>query len=161
MKSLRDLANAGASVVVLHHCSKANDSEYRGSSDIAAGADVMVTLKSDSRAVTLELGKNRIGPLSSIRISPNFEQGLFELSQDPREERTDGTIVIKTLIANSPGITSSKIAEAVNMRKERVCKLLQEGEGHFWFTKPGPRRSKCFFVLTRSGIGNSSESPEH
>ncbi len=45
MADLRQLATAGATVVVLHHHkSKSETSSYRGSSDIVAGADVAFAL---------------------------------------------------------------------------------------------------------------------
>jgi hypothetical protein len=49
MASLRELATAGASIVVLHHKSKSETSSYRGSSDIVATGSRWTRLSRSSR----------------------------------------------------------------------------------------------------------------
>ena len=59
MAALRELATAGASVVVLHHKPKSETSLYRGSSDIVAGADAAFSLVKRDELLELRTIKNR------------------------------------------------------------------------------------------------------
>jgi RecA-family ATPase len=55
MGDLRALANAGATVVALHHRAKNETSRYRGSSDIAGGVDTAFAVSRDRQAGILKL----------------------------------------------------------------------------------------------------------
>ena len=72
MASLRELATAGASVVVLHHKPKSETSSYRGSSDIVAGADAAFSLAKHDGLLELRTIKNRFGVEATVKIHPNF-----------------------------------------------------------------------------------------
>jgi len=80
MASLRELANAGASVVVLHHKSKSETSSYRGSSDIVAGADAAFALAKRDGLLELRTIKNRFAAETTVEIQPDFAAGTFSVS---------------------------------------------------------------------------------
>jgi RecA-family ATPase len=88
MAELRKLAFRGASVLAIHHKSKAEASKYRGSSDIAAGVDVGIALSKDdaSGILTLRAFKNRMGTDFTYNVRPDFspEAVCFTLTDPPR-----------------------------------------------------------------------------
>jgi hypothetical protein len=49
-QEVRALANAGATVILLHHRAKSETSRYRGSSDIAGGVDLAISVSRDRAA---------------------------------------------------------------------------------------------------------------
>jgi hypothetical protein len=69
MGQLRVLANAGATVLILHHRAKSEASKYRGSSDIQAAVDLAYTIeKAKDGDLDLRCFKNRVGPEFSITL---------------------------------------------------------------------------------------------
>src|SRR6185437_15113382 len=74
MADLRALANAGATVVVLHHKPKSEGSHYRGSSDIAGGVDTALAVSGDREAGMLRLQcfKSRFAEEFSLTLRPEL-----------------------------------------------------------------------------------------
>ena len=93
MADLRALANAGATVVALHHKPKSDGSHYRGSSDIAGGVDTALAVSRDRDAglLRLECFKSRFAEEFSLTLRPELTgEGDFVVSDSPEApSRTD------------------------------------------------------------------------
>ena len=74
MADLRALANAGATVVALHHKPKSEGAHYRGSSDIAGGVDTAwaVSRDRDAGLLRLECFKSRFAEEFSLTLRPEL-----------------------------------------------------------------------------------------
>jgi archaellum biogenesis ATPase FlaH len=70
MQDLRALANAGATVILLHHRAKSETSRYRGSSDIAGGVDLAISVSRDRSAgiIKLDCFKSRFSEEFSMTL---------------------------------------------------------------------------------------------
>lgn len=163
MAELRKLAFRGASVLAIHHKSKADGSKYRGSSDIAAGVDVGIALSKDrtSDILILQAFKNRMGTDFAYNVRPEFspESVCFTLT-DPPEDDAIETLKIKLLsaIAEHPGSTQQEIVQLAEIPANRGKGLLKQFEGQLWSAKAGPGHSRLYYPLEpqESAFGFSS-----
>ena len=131
MRQFRKLANLGATVVVLHHTGKGeNSKDYRGSSDIKASVDMAYALEAigegETASHTLRLRpfKCRIAQVPSIRI--DFSEGMFNLADGGTH--TNGEMLLH-IIRENPGLTGRQIKDRTQgkIAKNRVDDLLSQG----------------------------------
>jgi hypothetical protein len=162
LDEVRKLADAGASVLVLHHRGKSDTSRSRGSSAIEAGADVACSLIKDSEGfLTLDVWKTRGTPEFKLRIKPDYESGRFELVDSPAlVERRDDVQAIAEAIAADPGCSQIKVLKTAGIRRQRAIDLLRENPERLWRVEHGERGAFRYYP-TCSGSGNRSEHPEH
>ena len=107
MAELRKLADAGATVVALHHRAKSHEgSNYRGSSDILAAVDTAYVLKNDCEQLKLHRYKSRFGPELTLRIDADFAVGRFEVAGSGVESASAN---LQELIEKFPGMSKRKI----------------------------------------------------
>lgn len=163
MAELRKLAFRGASVLAIHHKSKADASKYRGSSDIAAGVDVGIALSKDktSDILILQAFKNRMGTDFTFNVRPDFspEAVCFTLTDPPENDETEPLkIKLLTAIAEHPGLTQIEIVQLTGIPANRGKGLLKQFEGQLWSAKAGPRHSRLYYPLEpqEAGFGFSS-----
>jgi hypothetical protein len=152
MGQLRELASKGAAVLVLHHRSKAEASAYRGSSEIMAGCDLLITgtiagpnvLRLTTAA---EHGaKNRLASGWTLHVHCDLERGRFELTDGPATaERRDVVAEIARIVSSKPGINANSIAGHLHLGKAPVLRILKEGCGRNWRRENGPRKSHLYF----------------
>jgi hypothetical protein len=119
MRQFRNLANLGATVVILHHTGKSeNSKEYRGSSDIEAAVDMAFILaavgnKTQLDRLTLTPFKTRLMPVATRELRYVKRQG-FEVSailEKPGDDGPDPLEVVKKIVAANPGINQTQIVE--------------------------------------------------
>jgi len=175
MADLRALANAGATVVALHHKPKSEATLYRGSSDIAGGVDVAWAVSRDRTAglLRVECFKSRFAEEFSLTLRP-------ELTGPPGRRLVEpgGSVVGDFVVTNAPEIDAERsdverLADAIRrhpgLPKERVVKasgvalgrarsLLERYDGQLWRSEPGPRRAILYFTIDTPPAGASSES---
>lgn len=153
MAKLRDLVNAGATLLVIHHKGKGEAAaSYRGSSDIGGGPDVVFSLSRDQCGLlTLRHVKNRFGAEQSFCIRPDYEAGTFELTEAPATaERREHEAELAAIISAEPGINTRGIlakAKESGMPKNDALRLLQSGTGRDWRVEDGPQRSKKYYPI--------------
>src|SRR5215472_14513090 len=152
MQDLRALANAGATVIVLHHKPKAEGAHYRGSSDIAGAVDTAYSVARDRQAgiLTLDCFKSRFVEEFSITMRPDLgDEGDFVVVDAPKvttaREHADK---LDQVIRNRPGQTQETVvAEAkkasVPIGKARA--VLQEFAGTRWRVEKGPKNANLYF----------------
>ena len=149
MRHLRSYVAAGATVVILHHVAKAEGSGYRGSSAIRGACDVAILQEmSKDGLISLKVQKNRFGKRSSFTVQPDFEAGMFTLTDAPTVmERRDVTGEMKDAIRANPGMTQEQIIKHVRVNKAKGCEILQANEGTLWFSEVGAHRSRRYFPI--------------
>ena len=159
MGNLRALCNAGATVLVLHHMGKDEDSLYRGSSEILGGVDAAYTLRKAGNKLFLKGIKNRLisEPNVAIRLVEEDQRISFKditgEESEKRKEKLQGLQeLIKTLSNGSSELPNqSRIVEAaiekLGYGRPTVRDLLMEGEGTYWVKKRGPKRAVFYSVL--------------
>jgi hypothetical protein len=151
MQDLRALANAGATVVALHHRAKSETSRYRGSSDIAAGVDMAYSVSRDRQAgvLTLECFKSRFTQEFSITMRPDLEgAGEFIVTEAPdvTAERGDAERLAGVIRAN-PGLAQGDVIAASGVPKGRARAVLGKFAGKLWRFESGAHNTKRFFPV--------------
>jgi AAA domain/DnaB-like helicase N terminal domain len=161
MQYLRALAAAGCAVVILHHPSKTEGSTGRGSSVIRAACDLafLHTLDRESGLITLKVDKNRFGASRTFTIRADFEEGIFEMTDAPYiTRRNDELQKLEDIIRVEPGISQNGIFKKTGGNRNRVTRLLNEGETQGqWMTEKGKHGAKCYKLVPEpvSNCGNS------
>jgi hypothetical protein len=149
MADLRTLANAGATVVALHHKPKSEGSHYRGSSDIAGGVDTAwaVSRDRDPGLLRLECFKSRYAEEFSLTLRPELgSMGDFLVTDSPEAstEQTDVEKLAETIRSN-PGQPKERVIEASGVAQRRGRVLLARFEGQLWNSKPARHNAMLFF----------------
>lgn len=151
MQGLRELANAGATVLALHHKPKGETSRYRGSSDILGGVDVAFSLSRDrqTNTLTLECFKNRLSEEFSMTLRPDLmDSGEFVATEAPEASAGREHINLLTQeIQNKPGQTQSELIGSTGIPQGRARALLEQQTGKLWRIERGPHNAKRFFAL--------------
>lgn len=138
LQKLRDLCTAGATVILIHHATKADKEQYRDSSAIGAGVDFLFALVGEEQqGVTKRVkliglpSRGAQPPKLSLVAFPNLiEQGCFLLEDAP--PKTDMDVVLDYVAAQN-GTTARGIADGVKgMSRERKIeatkRCLDEGK---------------------------------
>ncbi len=153
MSHFRNLANAGGTVIILHHSGKGESSKlYRGSSDIKAAVDVawMVEKVGDATGLVSEMNltpfKNRLGESKKIRLM--FDGHEFSLSDKPPnyQEKLDDIIRL------NPGLSGAKLTKLgmdAGIPKNKIEWLLAQGlESNRYFTREGGKGGGKRFYMS-------------
>ena len=149
MGHLRKLADAGATVLVLHHRAKAEGSKYRGSTDILAAVDVAYTLEEADELLHLRQFKSRFSPEQVIHLRADFATGRFDVMDSPvATQRRDDVSALAEAIADKPGMRQTQIIEQVRMGRTNASNLLKLHEGKLWRSEPGAHGSLCYFPIS-------------
>jgi hypothetical protein len=147
MTKFRDLANLGATVVVLHHTGKTKGSkQYRGSSDIPASVDMAYKLEGSPRngelhRLTLENFKSRFAA-SPDKIEMEFRAGEGFVPIDaPRDSVAS---VVEGIVSAEPGLNGGQIVERALGRagKNPIYEYLKNRA-----SRRGLGRAKLFYPL--------------
>jgi hypothetical protein len=151
MGDLRALANAGATVVALHHKPKSEGSHYRGSSDIAGGVDTAwaVSRDRDAGLLRLECFKSRYAEEFSLTLRPELgSAGDFVVTDSPDAscEQTDIEKLAEA-IRRTPGQSKRWIVGTAGVPRARARALLERFDGQRWQSRPGPRRAELYFPV--------------
>jgi AAA domain len=160
MRSFRDLAHLGASVVILHHTGKAESSkQYRGSSDIKAAVDTAylmskVNQQSDELGeLTLTCFKARLAPGQNFGMRFEKNRGFISSTSSTRLRTTEE--VVFEVITENPRTNGKKITDLARERgcsKNQVERCLKSGR---WSTDPGPKNSTLYSVPTEHSDENN------
>jgi replicative DNA helicase len=154
MKHLRRLAEVGATVLVLHHRSKSDNSKYRGSSDIVAAVDIAFSLEEKDGLLELHCFKSRYGPEQSLRFHADFAKGIFEIAEEKADKKEAEELeVICKFIGDNPGATQRQVCAAAQrngISKKRTIDLLRQGMDYRWRVELGDHDSLRHFLLSPS-----------
>ena len=154
MADLRALANAGATVVVLHHRPKSEGAYYRGSTDIAGAVDTALAVSRDRDAGLLrfECRKGRFAEEFSMTLRPELSgsagAGDFVVT-DSLEATTEQSDIEKLAeaIRRNPGQSKERVIEASGVPQRRARALLERFNEQLWRAKSGPRHAILYFPV--------------
>jgi hypothetical protein len=151
MQGLRALANAGATIVALHHKPKAEGAHYRGSSDIAGGVDTAFSVSRDRQAgiLKLECFKSRFVEEFSITLRPDLANaGDFAVMEAPEATaaRDDAEKLAQTIRAK-PGQPQGVVVNASGIPQARARLILEQFDGQLWRSEKGAHNAKRYFPL--------------
>jgi archaellum biogenesis ATPase FlaH len=134
MQGYRRLADAGVTVVVLHHSGKGeNTKDYRGSSDFKASLDVgyVVTNIGPDPArledIRLRAFKSRVSVVSELVLRFRSGQFVAEGSSDPMQTNIG---ISQRVLMENPRITAAefeKLANAKGVQYSRARNFLKSG----------------------------------
>jgi hypothetical protein len=156
MKYFRRLANLGATVIVLHHSGKGENSKtYRGSSDIKAAVDTAYLLQNVGEEsnrlgqLSMKCFKGRLVPGQSFGLE--FRRGQGFIASDAARKVSSVPEIIAEILAECPRSNQSQI---VSLGKSRGCakkQIEQALKNGLWLVEKGPKNSKLYSL---------AESPE-
>lgn len=147
MHAFRQLANMGATVVVLHHPGKGESSkDYRGSSDIKASIDVGYKLTNQgdvSRLTSLHLAAFKARFTVETEAIFHYRDGEFQMDRRPVVQMNED--IIRNLLVNNPGIRKEefeKIALEKGVTRSRLRTFLVNSIGSGAVrVEPGPKNA--------------------
>ncbi len=157
MKGFRNLANLGATIVLLHHTGKSSTSKkYRGSSDIKAAVDtayllekVATGLGSDKlRRLKMTNFKSRFAPGTNFTMEFVQGQGFLVVGEPTKVGVQDGGELLKNLLAEEPinGTEFKRRAEAIGVSRDVAERFLKE-----WQHKgPGSKPNEKLYWLPKA-----------
>lgn len=165
MGRFREMAFAGATVVILHHNSK--NGSYRGSTELLAGIDCgisvsIVTVEGEKR-ISFRSYKNRSGRDFELTVTPNLNEGRFDVAKGLWEENQDRALeqLIEVVTeASDKGITQQSIVKRTksSIGRNKTIDLLQAGVGKYWNCAKGPGRALIYTTLTDDSLSQDSIS---
>jgi hypothetical protein len=142
LRRLRALADAGATILVLHHQAKTRGSQYRGSTDILAGVDAAFELHREKGkgdpTFTLRCFKHRLIQETTTTIRLNLQKGCFEALGDLSNAISPDVVEkIQAVIASNYRITQKDLLRKADLPETSGRKILQQGDGIHWVSKRG------------------------
>ncbi len=173
LSRLKELREAGFTIVVLHHTPKGNDGTYKGSTAILDLADHVLSLERQGKTEDEEFDPDSIFKFG-CRIKTRFEPHSVFLSFDPahgfttKDDPDDETMKIMRDILSKEGPLKQKefrktLEEKLEMKKSRIFKLLRKGTGTLWNVERGDKNSMLYssipvFPLTKVAENWKTES---
>jgi hypothetical protein len=151
MAHLRDLANVGAAVIVIHHRAKAESSKFRGSSDILAAVDFAYSLsrEDDNGHLRMKCFKNRVGEEFELLLEPDLAQSgdILVIESDERKKLGENFKKLSNIIENAPGINQSELIKKSGIAQKQCVYILKKGMGTNWRTERGERNTVKYFPI--------------
>ena len=154
----RRIADAGASVIILHHSGKGESAQdYRGSSDFKAAIDVGLHV---SNYATTGLGRIVVRPFKERipvggEIAFDYAGGRF-IREGAREARQTVTDQLTAILRTNPGATARRfdeLAAAAGLGRSRGRSYLSDGVlGGTVRREAGPNNLKRHFLEVDGGV---------
>lgn len=151
LQHLRNLASAGATILILHHTGKSeNSKQYRGSSDIKASVDCAYLLERLDGDPAGLIGDLRLVPFKNRFQASKAWSLVFEDGRFRNQQRTETTReVVERLVRDNPGLGYEELRD-----KARLCGLAKHQaeavisdavtSGRFEVRKAG--RARLYFI---------------
>ncbi|MBZ5678216.1 MAG: AAA family ATPase [Acidobacteriia bacterium] len=135
MNFFRKLANAGATLVVLHHTGKGKSSKrYRGSSDIEASVDMAYHLEGTRKAgpvdrLRMTCFKSRFQPGQNFGLEFHQGRGFEDVALPQGTQKASAETVVPGIIADHPdginGMKTKALAKEQGVGKNAVDEFLR------------------------------------
>lgn len=144
--NLRKLQALGATVIVLHHRPKNLESAgYRGTTEIAAGCDVLYSFSKEKEDLrTLKQIKARTALDDSITFRVDWDLPALTPAENTQvtKRREQCVLISGILHGHAEGVTQSAIIlemEQQGVSRTQTQRLLDAHEGRLWISKGGGR----------------------
>jgi archaellum biogenesis ATPase FlaH len=183
MRRMRQLRDAGATVILLHHTPKGNDRQFKGSGAIFDLCDQTLALyqtakpDSDQEASdddddpdkTYRFGtgkKTRYKP-HRVFLSFDADQELFVMAKDPDDNALVRLHSIISQICISTCAKQGNIVKAVESDggsnfggEKKIISLLKKGEGKYWTIEKGLHNANIFYPIQLGSLADPIEVGE-
>lgn len=149
MSAFRQLTSKGATVLLLHHSGKSPGSAVRGSSDITAGPDMVLTIASDDDGtIRLKTAKTRFSASFELklRFDPDSDGPVFRVSDDSAGvKRHKEVATVQEFVRANPGQSLRHVVSALTgeVPNHRVREILADGRFRY---EEGPRNANLYFL---------------
>lgn len=157
MAKIVALRNLGATIILLHHTPKGDETKYIGASTIYNQCDHILAMYpvrqagADQEAVdddeikTYRLGTKDKTRFDHFHLYVEFDDcsGTFVRAPDPAQEFIDSLL---RFITDRPGITQTEILSKIGP-KGKIKKLLKNQEGHLWTMEKGSHFRSCYYPI--------------
>ncbi|MGE0156170.1 MAG: AAA family ATPase [Geobacter sp.] len=181
MRRMRELRDAGATVILLHHTPKGNDRQFKGSGAIfdlcdqtlalyqtaKPGSDQEATDDDDDPDKTYRFGtgkKTRYKP-HRVFLAFDVEHEVFALAQDPDEAAFENLLNIITGISIVGCAKQSEIVKKASEihgdtfgGEKKIISLLKKGIGRYWTTEKGSHNSTIYRPIQCGSVAPPIES---
>jgi len=123
MKYFRELANAGATIIILHHTGKtAVSQEYRGSSDIKASVDMAYVIEGDPRdgalyRLTMRSFKSRFAVGQDFGMEFSAGSGFETVETVQQSHASPDGVISEILKAHPDGLNGKQIKELAKAQR--------------------------------------------
>jgi archaellum biogenesis ATPase FlaH len=181
MRRMRELRDAGATVILLHHTPKGNDRQFKGSGAIfdlcdqtlalyqtaKPGSDQEASDDDDDPDKTYRFGtgkKTRYKP-HKVFLAFDTEREVFALAQNPDDAALES---LHEIITNMSLVGCAKQSEIVRKASEaggetfggdkKIISLLKKGIGHYWTTEKGLHNSTIYRPIQCGSVAPPIES---
>ena len=177
MCRMRELRDAGVTVVLLHHTPKGNDRQFKGSDAIFDLCDQTLALyqtaKPDSDQETSDDDDDpnkiyRFGTGKKTRYKPHkvflsfdTEKELFVIAKNPDDDALEHLHVIISQISRGSDAKQGDIVSAAEADhgfdfggQKKIRSLLAKGEDRLWTTVRGLHNSKIFIPIQPGSLAN-------
>jgi archaellum biogenesis ATPase FlaH len=160
MQQFRRLADAGATVILLHHSGKADSAkDYRGSSDIKASIDVgyhLANLGDPSRLELLRLRAFKSRFRVQTEILFRYTDGQFRMNEVAKSRSIPE--LLRELLEGRPGIKGTKfesLAAEKGLGRDRARLFLQHGvEAGTIRLEQGDHNSKYYTLAGEESVAD-------
>ena len=166
MNRLKELREAGFTVVLLHHTPKGNERTYKGSTAILDLADQVLSLHKAKRNTYEEVDddddsgsedtcyyfgtkiKTRYIP-HHIFLSFNSKGKGFEVATDPYEEKMKDAqeLLNKAQKPLQQQVFKKMIKDDMDLTETEARKIIRKGRGIYWETEKGNKNSTLYSPL--------------
>ncbi len=158
MARIIELRNLGATIVLLHHTPKSDETKYIGASCIynqcdhilamypvrQAGSDQEAT--DDDEAKVYRLGTKDKSRFDHYHLYVEFDDcsGTFTKAPDPAQEYID---TLMKYITEQPGITQTEILSKIGP-KNKIRSLLKNHDGSIWQSQKGAKNATHYYPIS-------------
>lgn len=157
MSRIIELRNLGATIILLHHTPKSDETKYIGASCIYNQVDHVIAMYpvrqagSDQEATDDDENKvYRLGTKDKSRFEHyhlyvEFDDcsGTFIKAPDPAQEFID---TLKRFISDRPGITQTELLSKLGPQG-KIKKLLHNHDGLLWRMEKGAHFRNCYYPI--------------
>lgn len=154
---LKELREAGFTILLLHHTPKSNEGIYKGSTALLDLVDHCLSIEEIKDEETFEFGKEniyRLGARIKTRYEPhhiflkfNPDVKGFELAKDPDTELME--IMYDILAEAGKPLNQSEFVKAVREKaevpKSKTERLIKKGIGIFWCESKGVEKRSLLY----------------
>lgn len=158
MARIIELRNMGATIVLLHHTPKSDETKYIGASCIynqcdhilamypvrQAGSDQEAT--DDDEQKVYRLGTKDKSRFDHFHLYVEFDDcsGTFTKAADPAQEFIDA---LTRFITEQPGITQTEILSKIGP-KNKIRSLLKNNDGVAWRSEKGLKNATHYYPIS-------------
>jgi RecA-family ATPase len=170
LDQLKNIREAGATVIFLHHISKGGieSKQSKGATAFRDSVDCSYyidsnKIKENLRSYTLTNDKDRIGVLENVAFelevnTMNIKLGNYEIAT-MNDKESEFVASVKNILSELNGITQNEILKKLDKIADKTSmELLKKYNEIFWLTRKGDKNANLYFLIKSKSIQNGIET---